>query len=157
MRIYRIILLLFLIVCIGLLTLDVGRDIKAERELKISLHKRYESLINANGKGILNQKTLEGDHDLWVRFAKEEKSACKAPETDACYKAPSGEYVWGKYGNDSKYELVPGVTSKVVLDHNHITGKPRAWICDSCNTGLGRFKDDIKTMEDAIAYLKKYK
>ena len=78
MRIYRIILLLFLIVCIGLLTLDVGRDIKAERELKISLHKRCESLIDANGKGILNQKTLEGDHDLWVRFAKEEKSACKA-------------------------------------------------------------------------------
>ena len=78
MRIYRIILLLFLIVCIGLLTLDVGRDIKAERELKISLHKRYESLINANGKGILNQKALEGDHDLCVRFAKEEKSACKA-------------------------------------------------------------------------------
>lgn len=56
-----------------------------------------------------------------------------------------------------KKRTIPGVTSKVVLDHNHITGKPRAWICDSCNTGLGRFKDDIKTMEDAIDYLKKYK
>lgn len=56
-----------------------------------------------------------------------------------------------------KKRTIPGVTSKVVLDHNHITGKPRAWICDSCNTGLGRFKDDIQTMEDAIEYLKKYK
>ena len=61
-----------------MLTLDVGRGLKAERELKKSLHTRYESLIDANGKGILNQKTLEGDHDLWVRFAKEERSACKA-------------------------------------------------------------------------------
>lgn len=49
---------------------------------------------------------------------------------------------------------IPGLTSKVVLDHNHITGKPRAWICDSCNTGLGRFKDDIETIENAIKYLK---
>ena len=42
----------------------------------------------------------------------------------------------------------------MVLDHDHITGKPRAWICDSCNTGLGRFKDDIATIENAIKYLK---
>ncbi len=55
-----------------------------------------------------------------------------------------------------KKKTIPGITSKVVLDHNHITGKPRAWICDSCNTGLGRFKDDIETMKDAIEYLEKY-
>lgn len=53
-----------------------------------------------------------------------------------------------------KKRTIPGLTSKVVLDHNHITGKPRSWICDSCNTGLGRFKDDINTMYDAINYLK---
>ena len=52
---------------------------------------------------------------------------------------------------------IPGLTSKVVLDHNHITGKPRAWICDSCNTGLGRFKDDITTIKKAVQYLKKEK
>ena len=55
-----------------------------------------------------------------------------------------------------KKRTIPGITSKVVLDHDHITGKPRAWICDSCNTELGRFKDDIETMENAIQYLRKY-
>ncbi len=50
---------------------------------------------------------------------------------------------------------IPGVTSKIVLDHNHNTGKIRGWICDSCNTGIGRFKDDISLLERAIAYLKK--
>ena len=56
-----------------------------------------------------------------------------------------------------KKRTIPGVTSKVVLDHDHETGKGRAWICDSCNTGLGRFKDDIQTLENAIAYLKSTK
>lgn len=49
---------------------------------------------------------------------------------------------------------VPGLTSKVVLDHDHDTGKGRGWICDSCNTGLGRFKDDPDLLTNAMAYLK---
>ena len=53
-----------------------------------------------------------------------------------------------------KKTTIPGLTSKVVCDHDHITGKPRAWICDSCNTGLGRFKDNIELLESAIQYLK---
>lgn len=53
-----------------------------------------------------------------------------------------------------KKTTVPGLTSKVVCDHNHKTGHPRAWICDSCNTGLGRFKDDINLLNSAIDYLK---
>ena len=48
---------------------------------------------------------------------------------------------------------VPGLTSKVVLDHDHKTGKARTWICDSCNTGIGRFKDDIELLRNAIKYL----
>lgn len=44
----------------------------------------------------------------------------------------------------------------MVLDHDHTTGKPRAWICDSCNTGLGRFKDNIDVIQNAIEYLQKY-
>ncbi len=49
---------------------------------------------------------------------------------------------------------IPGLTSKIVLDHNHSNGKVRGWICDSCNTGIGRFKDDITLLERAINYLK---
>lgn len=45
------------------------------------------------------------------------------------------------------------VTSKVVLDHDHNTGKIRWRICDSCNTWLWRFKDDIDLMKRAIDYL----
>ena len=55
-----------------------------------------------------------------------------------------------------KKTSIVDVTANLVKDHNHDTGMAREWICDSCNTGLGRFKDDIKLLEKAIDYLKKY-
>lgn len=55
-----------------------------------------------------------------------------------------------------KKKSIVGVTANLVKDHNHVTGKGREWICDSCNTGLGRFKDDIKLLQSVIDYLKKY-
>ena len=51
---------------------------------------------------------------------------------------------------------IVGVTANLVKDHDHVTGGGREWICDSCNTGLGRFKDDTKLLKKAIDYLKKY-
>ena len=40
------------------------------------------------------------------------------------------------------------------LDHNHGTGQFRGFLCDSCNTGLGKFKDDPDLLERAISYLR---
>lgn len=56
-----------------------------------------------------------------------------------------------------KKASIPGVTAHLVIDHDHFTGNARAWICDSCNTGLGRFKDDIELLKGVIKYLEKYK
>ncbi|MCC6550306.1 MAG: Hpy99I family type II restriction endonuclease [Ignavibacteriaceae bacterium] len=51
---------------------------------------------------------------------------------------------------------IPNVTANFVMDHDHQTGNAREWICDSCNTGLGRFKDDISLLKKAIKYLQKH-
>lgn len=51
---------------------------------------------------------------------------------------------------------IPGLTSSVVLDHDHATGDARAWIYDSCNTGLGRFKDSVELLQRANEYLERY-
>ncbi len=48
---------------------------------------------------------------------------------------------------------IAGVTAKVVADHNHYTGDVRDFICDSCNTGLGRFKNGKSYLRNAIRYL----
>jgi transcription elongation factor Elf1 len=45
-----------------------------------------------------------------------------------------------------------GIT-KIVLDHDHSTGKVRGWICESCNTGIGRFDDDLEIVYKAVEWL----
>lgn len=43
--------------------------------------------------------------------------------------------------------------SKLVIDHNHRTGRVRGLLCVDCNLGLGRFKDNIELLAKAINYL----
>ena len=45
---------------------------------------------------------------------------------------------------------IVGITANFVIDHDHKTGDGREWICDSCNTGLGRFKDDHELIQRVI-------
>lgn len=44
---------------------------------------------------------------------------------------------------------------KLKLDHDHYTKQFRGWICDNCNTGIGRLSDSIEGVEKALAYLKR--
>lgn len=52
-------------------------------------------------------------------------------------------------------EICGGTTHRthLAIDHNHSTGKIRGMLCDPCNQGLGKFKDDIQIMKKAIQYL----
>lgn len=49
---------------------------------------------------------------------------------------------------------VLGTGKKVHLDHDHVTGKFRGWLCNKCNLGLGSLGDCIASIELALAYLK---
>lgn len=48
---------------------------------------------------------------------------------------------------------IAGITCKVVLDHNHRNEEARGWVCDSCNTGIGRFKDNVELINRAIKFI----
>lgn len=52
---------------------------------------------------------------------------------------------------------IVGITAKVVLDHRHSDGTARGFLCDSCNTGLGRFKNGSNYLKNAITYLAQFK
>lgn len=46
----------------------------------------------------------------------------------------------------------PGVR-RLAVDHDHATGEVRGLLCINCNQALGKFKDDIRVMARAIAYV----
>ncbi|XWN36279.1 MAG: endonuclease VII domain-containing protein [Balneola sp.] len=46
-----------------------------------------------------------------------------------------------------------GEISRHVIDHDHGTGKVRGILCESCNTGIGRFDDDPDLLRNAIKWL----
>jgi len=46
------------------------------------------------------------------------------------------------------------LAKKLVVDHCHETNHVRGLLCSSCNLALGLFKDNIKSLEKAIIYLK---
>lgn len=42
---------------------------------------------------------------------------------------------------------------RLSIDHCHRTGKVRGLLCHSCNTAIGKFKDDVELLHQAIAYI----
>lgn len=67
------------------------------------------------------------------------------------------------YGNLDKKPLQCGICGvifltgvKPVVDHSHVTGRFRDFLCGNCNKGLGFFKDSIEKLQKAIEYLTKH-
>jgi len=46
-------------------------------------------------------------------------------------------------------------TKKLVIDHDHKSGKVRGLLCGNCNSGLGFFGDSPRRLRTSIEYLKK--
>lgn len=48
-----------------------------------------------------------------------------------------------------------GSARRLAVDHCHTTGIIRGLLCRGCNQGLGNFKDNITSLQNAIEYLKR--
>jgi len=90
---------------------------------------------------------LKGTCDLCYKLRAEEKR-------NRQYSLESGELQELKQSQQSKcaicFREVP-----LCVDHNHDTGAIRGLLCQSCNTGLGFFKDSITLLKNAQMYLTK--
>ena len=55
--------------------------------------------------------------------------------------------------SDCTCPICKGENKELVLDHNHSTGEFRGWICNDCNTAMGKLGDSHEVLARAIAYL----
>lgn len=111
--------------------------------------------------------------DFSINQTRSDGTKVRRPRCEDCFAADSGrrmiprvrrEYL-AEYGPDEgdlwqcplckKYSIAY-VNVKIVVDHDQETGEPRGIICDSCNTGLGRFKNGENLLEDAMEYLRRH-
>ena len=61
----------------------------------------------------------------------------------------------GSHGIAPKYCEVCGRGDlPICLDHNHVTGEVRGWLCRNCNAALGLLQDNKETLSKLISYLK---
>lgn len=44
---------------------------------------------------------------------------------------------------------------KIIVDHDHETGKIRGLLCDQCNRGIGLLQESILVLNNAANYLRK--
>lgn len=49
----------------------------------------------------------------------------------------------------------PDEGKRLPIDHDHVTGAIRGLLCHGCNTALGKFKDSLKVLDRAKAYVTK--
>lgn len=113
-----------------------------------SLHKGFKD--GRNSKCKLCKSTLQRQGHREGRY----------PHTPYSY----GRQLKGKYGItieeyesmllrcESKCEIC-GEEKSLNVDHCHSTGSVRGLLCTKCNTGLGKFGDDIEMLRRAIRYL----
>jgi hypothetical protein len=50
-----------------------------------------------------------------------------------------------------------GKKKTLAVDHDHETGKVRGLLCEACNQGIGKLKDDPEILMAAAEYLKRHK
>lgn len=57
---------------------------------------------------------------------------------------------------ETRKSRTDGKICALAIDHCHKFGKIRALLCHGCNTGIGKFEDNIELLQAAISYLQQH-
>jgi hypothetical protein len=93
------------------------------------------------GRGYRASETSEQRRERWVKHkygvSKEEYATMVASSAGLC-------------------DICEQPVVSPSVDHDHATGRVRGLLCDSCNRGIGCFKDNPEVLAAASAYLKRF-
>jgi len=89
--------------------------------------------VNQQARDLRAKYKKEGKHRIRKSLGYPEPTRPKPEKCECCGKIP------GKKG--------------LALDHDHVTGEFRGWLCSRCNTGIGSLGDTVQDLQGAIEYL----
>jgi tRNA(Leu) C34 or U34 (ribose-2'-O)-methylase TrmL len=126
-----------------------SRCIPCLKEYKKKFKKTDEAKIKAKERAKLYRKENSEKFKLSVKFSSYKKLGLTLTKE---------EYFKLLNNQNNKCAICGtepiGFKKSLCLDHCHTTLKVRGFLCDNCNAGLGKFKDNIAFLESAIKYLK---
>ena len=64
-----------------------------------------------------------------------------------------------RFSQDSKCAICQNTFGKnrdMCVDHDHSNGNVRQLLCTNCNTGIGKLKENVSILTNAIEYLRKW-
>ena len=63
------------------------------------------------------------------------------------------QFLWDLQSGECAACQIDLLQVKVCVDHDHKTNEVRGLLCNDCNHGLGKFKDDPESLMRAAQYL----
>ena len=97
----------------------------------------------------LHNRTKSG-YDSWCRAC---RSEYRNANSRGAYRNAISDEALAELKATTHECVICGDATKLVVDHDHTTGKVRGMLCNHCNRGLGHFRDDPTLVEFAAQYL----
>ena len=88
--------------------------------------------------------------------SKENKAYSKNWELQKKYGITLEEYNEQISLRDSLCDICSTFAETLHVDHNHVTGKVRGYLCGACNRAIGLLKDNSAICREASYYLEKH-
>lgn len=73
-------------------------------------------------------------------------------QVDALYASQDGKCAICEAHKPSEFK---SMKHSLVVDHDHVTGRVRGLLCQTCNSGMGQLRDSVDLLKKAIKYLER--